>query len=48
MLVEAVCAEEMLAESGISLFDGDTKINSANEEFLLGKERNDSDWGNLW
>ena len=47
VLVEVVCVDEMLAES-ISIKGGDTKITKDNESALLGKDRGNDSWGDLW
>ena len=50
MNVEAVCVEELLTASpseGISII-GEREITDANDEFLLGKDRDDSAWSGLW
>ena len=52
MLIETVCVEMMLAESGsegLNFFgDSDTKVNNDNDEALLGKDRDGNDFGGLW
>ena len=51
MLVEVVCVEELLsasAGSGVSIMDSDTKVSTENDSYILGKDRDNSDWGGLW
>ena len=54
MLIETVCVEMMLAASdgtdGISIFGGSSNEvgNDNADDVLLGKDRDDNDFGGLW
>ena len=45
MMEEVVCVEEPLAAS-LPVFDGDVKVDDDSQ--LLGKDRDDNDFGGLW
>ena len=49
MLIEVVCVEDLLAASpdGLPVF-GNSDKRVDNDNALLGKDREDSDWGGLW
>ena len=48
MLVEVVCVDEMLAGSTFSINSGDNAEKVSDEVDILGKDRDNSDWGGLW
>ena len=47
MMEEVVCVEEPLAAS-LPVFDGDDALKVDDNSQLLGKDRDDNDFGGLW
>ena len=47
MMEEVVCVEEPLAAS-LPVFNGDGDPKVGNNDQLLGKDRDDNDFGGLW